>query len=223
MNLSIFLDLKKAFNTVEYKTLLLKLGKYGIERTSYNWFTSYLTNREQFCHWDGANSSRDILKCGIPHGSCLGPLIFLLYANDFENCLEYTTPNMYADDTCVTIASENLNDLITDVKNELENISTWMRINKISLNASKSEFMVVGHRRKLNRVHNEVPNLVLNNEVIKRIEKIKYLGININESLNWEEQYKTVKNKLKGGNKLLEKVERHPSSKKARTSVQSPL
>ena len=136
----------------------------------------------------------------------MGPLLFLLYVNDFENCLEYMTPNMYADDTCVTIASENLTDLITDVKNELESISNWIRINKLSLNSSKSEFMVVGHRRKLNRVGNELSNLVLNNEVIKRVEKIKYLGINIDESLNWGEQYKTVKNKLKGGISSLRKL-----------------
>ena len=94
------------------------------------------------------------------------------------------TPNMYADDTCVTIAPEKFADLSTDVKNELENISNWMRINKLSLKASKSEFMVVGHRRKLNRVGNELSNLVLNNAVIKRVEKIKYLGINIDEILN---------------------------------------
>ena len=86
MNLSIFLDLKKAFDTVDHTTLLLKLRKYGIKSTSYNWFTSYLTNREQFCYWDGANSRRDILKCGIPQGLCLGPLLFSLYINDFENC-----------------------------------------------------------------------------------------------------------------------------------------
>ena len=90
-----------------------------------------------------------------------------------------------------------------------------MRINKLCLNASKGEFMIVGHRRKLNKVGDELPNLVLNNEVIKRAEKIKYVGINIDESRNWEEQYTTVKNKLKRGHKLLEKVEKHPSSKKA--------
>ena len=124
--MSIFLDLKKAFDTVEHKTLLLKLRKYGIESIFFNWFIAYLTNREQFCYFDRANSSRSILKCGIPQGSCLGPLLFLLYINDFECCLENMTPNMYADDTCLAIASENFYDLITDLKNELENISSWM-------------------------------------------------------------------------------------------------
>ena len=204
--MSIFLDFKKAFDTVEHKTLLLKLLKYAIASTSYNCFTSYLTNSEQFCRWDGANSGRDILNCGIPQGSCFGPLLFLSYINDFKNCLESMTPNLHADDACVTIASENLNDLITDLNNELENISSWMKISKLSLNASKSEFMVVDHRRKVNRVGNELSNLVLNNEVIKRVGKIKYLGINIDESLHWEEQYRTVKNKLKGGISSLRKL-----------------
>ena len=113
---------------------------------------------------------------------------------------------MYANDTCVTIASEILNDLITDLKNELEYISNWMSINKLSLNVSMSEFIVVGHRRKLNWVGDELPHLDFNSEAIKRVEKIKYLGINIDESLNWDEQYKTVKNKLKGGISSLRKL-----------------
>ena len=144
----------------------------------------------------------NILKCGIPQGSCLGPLLFLLYVNDFEKCLEYMTPNVYADDTGVTIASEHLNGLTTDVKNELENISNWMRINKLSLNASKSEFMVAGYRRKLNRVGNELSNLILNNEAIIRVEKIKYLGLTSMKALTG----KSMKNKIKGGISSLRKL-----------------
>ena len=204
--MSIFLDLKKAFDTVDHTILLSKLREYGAEGTSLSWFTSYLTNREQFCYFDGSSSSKSSIKCGIPQGSCLGPLLFILYINDFENCLKSMNPNMYADDTCVNIASDNLKELLTDLKNELENISNWMRTNKLSLNASKSEYMVIGHRRQLNRVDDDLPDLVLNNEVIKRVDKTKYLGINIDESLNWKEQYKTIKNKLKGGLSSLRKL-----------------
>ena len=82
-----------------------------------------------------------------------------------------------------------------------------MRKNKLSLNANKSEFMVAGHRRKLNRVSNEVSNLVLNDAVIKRVQKIKYVRINIDDNLNWEKQCKTVKNKLKGGISSLRKLQ----------------
>ena len=105
INFSIFLDLEKAFDTVDHKILLLKLREYGAEGTSHSWFTSYLTNREQFCYFDGSTSSKSSIECGIPQGSCLGPLLFILYINDFENCLKSMIPNMYADDTCVNIAS----------------------------------------------------------------------------------------------------------------------
>ena len=102
-------------------------------------------------------------------GFVFGTLVFLQYINDFESCLENMTPNMCANNTCITIASENLNDVKTDSKNELENRSNWMRINKLGLNESKNEFKVVGHRRKLNKVGDELSNLFLNNEVIKRV------------------------------------------------------
>ena len=106
----------------------------------------------------------------------MGPLLFILYINDFENCLKSTIPNMYADDTCVNFASENLNELLTDLKNELENISNWMRINKLSLNTSKSEYMVIGHGRQLNKVCYDLRDFFLDNEVSKRIDIKKILG-----------------------------------------------
>ena len=144
--MSIFHYLKKAFDTVDNKILLSKLREYGAEGTSHNWFTSYLTTRKQFYYFDGFTSSTSGIRCSIPQDSWLGPFLFILFINDFENCLKRTVPNMYADDTCGNIALENLNELLTDLKNGLENISNWIRINKLSLNTSKSEYMVIGQR-----------------------------------------------------------------------------
>ena len=87
INLCIFLDLKKAFDTVDHKILSSKLREYGAEGASHSWLTSYLTNSEQFCYFDGSTSSKSSIECAIPQRLCLGPLLFILCINDFENCL----------------------------------------------------------------------------------------------------------------------------------------
>ena len=105
LNISVFLDLKKAFDTVDHGILLSKLSKYGAVVTPLRWFTSYLTDRKQYCQINGHKSCLKNVLCGIPQGSCLGPLLFILYVNDFEQCLEKCTANMYADDTSVTCSA----------------------------------------------------------------------------------------------------------------------
>ena len=112
VNLAVFLDLKKAFDTVDHSFLLAKLKKYGIRGITGDWFTSYLRNGKQFCTVDRHKSSAKIVTCGIPQGSCLGPLLFIIYLNDFETCLELSIARMYADDTHVTITSNNLENLL---------------------------------------------------------------------------------------------------------------
>ena len=141
----IFLDLKKAFNTIDYGILLSKLTKYGIARTPLRWFTSYLTNKGQNFHVNGQKSKLKIVHCGMPQSSCLGPLLFLLYANDFEHCLKKYTSNMYGD-TRVTCSAEGLDELCNDLKAEVENIAEWLQQNKLSLSTDKTEYMVVGHK-----------------------------------------------------------------------------
>ena len=136
--MSIFLDLKKAFDTVDHDLLLAKLAAYGIVGGPHQWFSSYLTRREQYCQKGGQRSSRKVVKHGIPQGSCLGPLLFILYVNDFAQCLVKSSPNMYADDTSVTCSAKDIDTLCDDLRTELTNISKWMRQNKLSLNANKS-------------------------------------------------------------------------------------
>ena len=196
INISVFLDLKKAFDTVDHGILLAKLTKYGVAGTSLRWFTSYLTSRKQYCVLNGHKSSLKTVHCGIPQGSCLGPLLFILYVNDFEQCLKKCTPNMYADDTSVTCSGEDIYDLCNDLKAEIENITEWLRQNKLSLNTAKTEYMVVGHKRQTN----QIPGLLevnVNGEPIKRAQQVKYLGIMVDENLTWNEQYKNLKGKIK--------------------------
>ncbi len=110
------------------------------------------------------------ISCGIPQGSCLGPLLFIIYLNDFENCLQFLRASLYADDTQITISSSNLENLILNAQQELVNISEWMRINKLTPNPSKTEFMIIGHPRKTKKLE-MWEELLLNGSEIKRVTK----------------------------------------------------
>lgn len=205
LNLTIFLDLKKAFDTVDHKIMVKKLCRYGIRGNAGNWFQSYLDHRKQFCSVNGQRSMTSEVTCGIPQGSCLGPLLFIIYLNDFEKCLKFSQASIYADDTNVTIASDDVEKLVLEAQQELLNLSEWMRINKLSPNPAKTEYMIIGHSRKVNALN--ISNaLTLNGSDIKRVTKTKSLGVTVDENLKWEEQYKTVKGKVFGGLASLKKL-----------------
>ena len=121
-------------DTVDHKILIDKLFKYGIKGKEREWFKSYLSGRKQFCSVNGQRSKTEGVLCGIPQGSCLGPLLFIVYLNDFDGCLDFSKANMYADDTHTTIASNDIRELVRMTKKELLNISDWLRVNKLSAN-----------------------------------------------------------------------------------------
>ena len=205
LNLAIFLDLKKAFDTFDHKILLEKLRKYGIRELSGDWFESYLKNRRQYCAANGYESRPRTVTCGIPQGSCLGPLLFIIYLNDFEKCLKVSKAGMYADDTHVTVTSMNVEELVHKAQEELTQISEYMRLNKLSANPQKTEYMIIGHPRRTNKVEIH-ETLRLNGADIKRVKKTKSLGVIVDEGLNWEEQFKTIKRKVSGGLTSLKKL-----------------
>ncbi len=144
INCIVFLDIRKAFDSINHNILLSKMrSNFGISGNELLWFESYLTNREQQCVVNGILSSVGKLKCGDPQGSILGPLLFLLYINDLPQCLQKTTPGLYADDTETYASSHNVNDLIDNINYDLNIITQWMKNNKVQIHPKKSKCIFI--------------------------------------------------------------------------------
>ena len=145
-NAVVFLDLKKAFDTVNHNILLSKMNLYGIQGIALDWIGSYLTNRTQRCLVNGSLSRICSLECGVPQGTILGPLLFLIYINDLPNCLTSCQPRMYADDTHITYADVDVKAIQLNLNHDFSNLNKWLISNKLTLNTAKTEFMLIGLR-----------------------------------------------------------------------------
>ena len=205
LNLTVFLAPKEAFYTVDHRIVIEQLMANGIRGIPGNWFKSYLQNRHQYCSLNGKKSKKREVTCGTPQGSCLGPLLFILYLNDFERCLKYSKANTYADDTNVPIASKDKEKLVADAQAELRNVAEWMRVNKLSTNPPKPKYIIIGHLRKAKGT-NALIGLVLSSKYIKRVPSIKLLGVMVDENLNWDDQFEIVESKICGGLTSLKKL-----------------
>ena len=133
----VFIDLKKAFDTVNHEILLAKLENYGVRGVINSWFRSYLTDRKQNTEVNNVVSEAETTLCGVPQGSVLGPLLFLLYINDIYKSSSLFAFYLFADDTSIILANNNLKELESLVNRELGNVNEWLKVNKLSLNVKK--------------------------------------------------------------------------------------
>ena len=189
--IGVFIDLKKAFDTVDHGILIKKLKHYGVRGVASDWVKSYLSNRKQFVNFDGCSSELLSVICGVPQGSILGPTLFILYINDICNVSNLVKFILFADDTNVFCAGDNQLELECTLNRELAKLGKWFAVNKLSLNLSKTTYMLFR-----NRPPDVDFNVFIENERINRVHVTKFLGICIDDKLNWKHHINTVRSQL---------------------------
>ena len=197
--LGIFIDFSKAFDTVDHTILISKLRNfYDFSDSAVSWFSDYLENREQFVQIDSVKSAPQNIKCGVPQGSILGPTLFILYINDLMLHTNFFEPILFADDTNLFVKSKNLNCLSSEVNENLDAVFKWCNANKLTLNVEKTNIILMKNHQNKFRLENEI---TMNSAVLRCVDEIKFLGVTINPTLNWEPHLSKLRkdlNKISG-------------------------
>ena len=182
---AVLLDLSKAFDLVNHQILKQKLSAYKFSHLSQRWFDSYLSNRFQQVQISGKLSESKEIKAGVPQGSVLGPLLFLLYFNDLPLYIKHCLFDLFADDGTLHTSNTYLPSVITLLNTDLENFSDWCDDNDMKKNTSKSKAMFLATRYTANKIMEEPPNITIRGEQIEISETEKLLGVHIDNSLSW--------------------------------------
>ena len=207
----VFIDLQKAFDTVNHDILFRKLNYYGVRGIALEWFKSYLSNRMQMVYINNTFSNINNIDIGVPQGSILGPLLFLIYVNDLNTCIKYSNTYHFADDTNLQLITKSLNKLNRYMNHDLANLVQWLRANKISLNTKKTVLILFKTPRtnfcKQNNLHlSKYLNFRISGQKLYPSKEINYLGIIIDENLSFKSHLNQLSIKLGRANGMLAKI-----------------
>lgn len=193
LTVGIFLDLSKAFDTVNHSILLKKLNFYGLRGKCHDWIRNYLTNRKQIVKYNNIKSDEMTITCGVPQGSILGPLLFLIYINDLPNSSNKLSSIIFADDTNLFYSGKEIVQIQNQINEELKNVQEWLKLNQLTLNIKKSNFIIFKSNRKKNSIELKIK---INDENIMRKQQTKFLGLIIDEHLTWKDHINYISKKI---------------------------
>ena len=194
--IALFLDMSKAFDTIKHETLLKKMELYGIRGISLDWFKSYLTDRNIRVLFKESLSEKYEVKFGTPQGSVLGPLLYIILTNDMPKCLKFTRAVMFADDTTIYATGSNVRFLYRKINEDLNKITQWFKNNSLSLNIDKTNYILF---RNINSNPRFNGNIYMDNKIIQKVSQVKFLGVYIDEYLNWNSHVQKLSLKLSSG------------------------
>ena len=201
----LFLDLRKALDTVDHKILVEKLCKYGVKFSALKWIESYLEGCHQVMKVDGELSPPASVTFGVLQGFILGPLLFTIYVNDIPKCIHNAKINLYAGDMAISVTGKTTEEVLLNLETVMSTVSKWFRHNKLSVNFNKTKYMLFGsNNRKLDGV--KCP-LKIGNESIDRVNTYKYLGIKLDQTLNFSAHIEYIRSQTIGKIRLLGKIE----------------
>ena len=190
---SIFLDFRKAFDSVDHGILLSKLNVYGVRGLAHDWFRSYLSNRKQFVHINNTNSDIKPISHGVPQGSILGPLLFLVFINDIAKSSNFFKYILYADDSTLStcINDNNIRKFAKTVNLELRKVHLWLSANNITINKDKTKYILFSYNKKI-----KLPKIKIGNNIISETTVTKFLGIHIDKNLTFKSHISEISLKL---------------------------
>ena len=203
-SLAAFVDLRKAFDTVNHKILEKKLERYGINGPNLRWCENYLLDRTQKSLVNGVLSSSRKITCGVPQGSVLGPLFFILYVNDLQHAVMDSQIQLYADDTVIFTSGDTPEEAERKLQPSLDLFSHWCHVNKLSINTGKTKLMVFGTRHKVKKAR--MVRLSLEDAPLQIVPTYKYLGFTLDSTLSFNYQVKCVANIVSYKANLLAKI-----------------